>query len=305
MQMKTLTRKPLLALYALAAVLLIVAGVLWWNKKSTDPQNVFWGMVSQSLSTNSVTINAADTSTGASVSQAVEYQLGSRSVSHSFTTVTQGATVVKDEMLGTPEGDFTRYTSITTNQKSATGRTLDFTKILGVWARSTTTPIGKPSAELSQAILGSGLPFGGIVVPIGNLTEAQRAQLLGQIRGQNTYQVAFSTVKKASVNGRTQYTYDVTMQPILYASMVKRFAQDVGLHDLDQLDVNSFGSQQNIKVRLTVDVRSRQLVKASVGSGTAGISQTYTGYGMPVIVNTPHNVITAAELQSRLTAIQK
>ncbi len=200
MQMRTLMRRPFLYWYAAAAALLVVAGGIWWNKVSTDPHHVFWGMVHQSLSTQAVTIQASQQANGTSVKQTVQYSLGATNMSHAITTLSQPGTSVTDEMIGTPAADFTRYVDINTTQQSQSGKPLDFSKVLGVWAKSDTTTAarsGGTAVLLSQAVLGTGLPLGGVAVPIANLSPDLRAKLEGQIRGQNVYQVNFATVKKS------------------------------------------------------------------------------------------------------------
>jgi len=301
-------RRPFLYWYVAAAALLVVAGGIWWNKVSTDPHHVFWGMVHQSLSTQAVTIQASQQANGTSVKQTVQYSLGATNMSHAITTLSQPGTSVTDEMIGTPAADFTRYVDINTTQQSQSGKPLDFSKVLGVWAKSDTTTAarsGGTAVLLSQAVLGTGLPLGGVAVPIANLSPDLRAKLEGQIRGQNVYQVNFATVKKSQQHGREVYTYDVTLQPILYASMLKRYAQYVGMHNLDQLDVNSFAGQQSLALQLTVDVRSHHLVSARAGNSAGSTTQTYTSYDVPVRVSLPKNAVSATELQTRLSNLQK
>ncbi|HKU18640.1 MAG TPA: hypothetical protein VJP80_05170 [Candidatus Saccharimonadales bacterium] len=305
MQLFSRMGKRFITLYATVVVLLLVAAGLWVCRASANPQRVFWGMINQSLATNGVTVQAKQGSGTTSVHQTVQYSLGGENLSHSLTTLSQNGTTVTDEMIGTPTADYTRYVSITTSQKSASGKPLDFSSILGLWAKNAGTSGTGKGVLLSQAVLGSGLPLGGAVVPIGNLSPQLRSKLVSQIRQQNVYQIDFASVKKMRHNGRTEYIYEATFQPILYASMIKRFAQETGLHDLDQLDVNSFSGQQALHVTLTVDARSYHLVRASAGSGGSGVTQSYSSYDVPALVTVPQHPLSQTELQQRLANLQK
>ncbi len=296
-------RKPTTLIYAAGVLLLLVAGGIWWGKVSTNPSRVFWGTINQSLETTGVAVQATQNSGATTADQTVQYSLGVNE-SSAVTTLTQGTTTVVDETYGTPTADYTRYLDVKTNQKSASGKPLDFSSVTGVWAKSDgSAAAGKRTVILSQAALGTGLPLGGVAVPIADLTPKLRAQLVDQIRSQNVYQVAFDKVQKTHKNGRLQYVYSASVQPILYASMMKSFAKVVGLHDFDQLDPNSFSGQQNLVMQLTVDVRSHHVVNVTALNGQ--INQTYSAYDVPVAMPKPSKTITASELQSRLTALQK
>jgi hypothetical protein len=201
-------------------------------------------------------------------------------------------------LVGTPTTDYTRYVSVTTDQKGKDGKDLDFSHILGVWAQA---PTG--NAQLfSQGLLGVGLPIGGVAVPIGNLSAPARAKMIKQIKSEVVYQINFKKVKTSHTRGRLMYIYDVAVQPVAYANLMQRFAQGMGLHDLDALDPGAFQGQRATQMRLTVDARAHHLVSAQVPS--TGASQTYTSYDIPSTFGLPKNTITVTELQNRLAHLQ-
>ena len=299
--LNTIRRKPLQSLYIAGALLLVLGAWLWWAKVSTNPQRVFWETLGQSLSTSAVTIQATQTNGAASLRQSVQYALGPQSMSHTVTVLKQNGTTVVDELVGTPGADYTRYLNVQTDQKTKSGRPLNIQGIIGQWAK------GDPKANkpqlLSQSILGTGLPIGGVAVPIGNLSSANRAKLIQEIKEDVVYQVNYATVKKQRVAGRAQYVYDVTVQPVSYAALMQHFAQMVGLHDLDGLDPASFKGQPALKMQLTVDVRACHVATAVVS--TANAKQTYTSYDVPVAIAVPKQTISVQELQSRLSRLQQ
>lgn len=298
--LNTIKKYPMRSLYGAGVLLLVLGSWLWWAKLSTNPERVFWSTVSQSLSTSAVTIQAQQSSNGASLSQTVQYSLGASNLSHSLTTLNQNGTTVVDELVGTPSADYTRYVSVHTNQKNKNGTALNFASILGVWAK---TDIKTQPQLFGQAVLGTSLPIGGVALPVANLDSVQRTKLVQEIKADSVYQTDYKAAKKQRVNGRLQYVYAVSVQPVAYAALMQRFAQLMGIHALDQLDPTSFKGQQASHLQLTIDVRSQQVVAAAVPA--AGAMQTYSGYDVPVSIAVPSHPITVQALQQRLTRLQQ
>jgi hypothetical protein len=298
MSLQVLKRKPLLFIYTAGIVLLLIAGYVWWNSVSTKTDRVWWSMMNQSLTTSGVTVQASQVSNGTNIHQTIQFSLGALNQTHSLTTLSQAGTTVQDEMIATPAQDFTRYVNVKTNQKSASGKALNFSKVTGVWAKR------DGQAQLfSQDVLGTGLPLGGVAIPIADLSPTLRTKLVNQIRTQGVYDISFKDVQKQHQHGRLVYVYTAKIQPVLYAGMMKSLAKSVGIHDLDSLDPNSFSSQPPFTMKLTVDVHAKQLMTAeAVG---AAIKQTYSSYDVPVQVAIPTNTISGTELQKRLTQLQQ
>jgi hypothetical protein len=270
-----------------------------------SPEHVFWGMVSNSLSTRGVTIEIKQANEQSSIKQLMQMELGTTNRAHSLTTLRQATTEVKTEIIGTRDTDYTRYRSIDTDQKNAAGKPLDTSKVIGVWSKSD----GRQQSEtqsasnqlFSQTVLGIGLPVGSVPVPIGEVSAGQRKSMIDQIKTQNVYRLSLKDVKKERKDGRLQYTYDTTIQTILYVRMMKQFAKNLGMHELDQVDPNTYQSAEPLHVKLTVDALSRQLVGVENTSG--GYVQSYKGYGLPLDIKLPSNAISAEELRQRLSQL--
>jgi len=203
------------ALFWLAAfgvVLVIVGAWFWWDRVQTNPQNVFWQTLSQGLATQSTTIEATQSQSGATAHQTTAYTLGTKNIAHALVTLKQGQSTIKTEVIGTTDTDYTRYTAIDAGKS---GKQLKTSSVLNVWARSDGTQQSANQASsnqlLREAALGVGLPLGSVPVPIANLTSAQRADLLQQMRDNQTYQTDFSKVGKTHENGRLYYTYEVNI----------------------------------------------------------------------------------------------
>lgn len=298
MNLKISKKSPLLWLYAGGALLLLVAVWFWCAKVSTDPERVFWATIERGLATQAVTTQATQSNQGTKAEQTIRYSLGAQNLSHSLTKLSQQGTTVVNEMIGTPTVDYTRYVDIKTDQKKADGSVLDTSKLLGVWAK------GQEGSNqfFTQAVFGASLPIGGMGVPIANLQPEARAKLVKQIRDDSVYQVSFNKTKKERVGGRLQYTYEATIQPVAYVALMKQFSSDLGLHGLDRLDPANYKGQKPFKLQITVDVRSRHVVR--ITAPETGNHQTYTSYDVPVQIEIPKKTITGAELQQLLSSLQ-
>ncbi len=218
-------------LYAAGVLLLLLSGWLWWSKVSVDPEHVFWGMISNNLSASGVTLQVEQASNGSSNQQLVQLGFGPEKATHTLTTIKQGTAAVKTENIGTPKADYTRYISIKTQRKGQNGRAIDLSRIKGVWAN---TSSGQPSADQNVPQLFSQVLLS-MSVPLGNLPPAQRSELLQEMRDDTIYKTSFTKIKKQRSHGRLQYVYNVTVQPLLYVRLMKAYAHDLGLHELDSV----------------------------------------------------------------------
>ena len=291
---------PFLAMYLVAISLLVLAGWIAYAKLSINSERVFWRTLDQSLTTSAVTVQSTQTNNGVTAQQALQYSFGAPNIAHSLTTLKQGKTTVVDEMLNTPTADYTRYVSISTDEKGPNGKPLNFSKAVGVWAKAEGATM---QHAFPQIALGTSMPLGGVAFPIANLTPQARAQLVKVIRDNNVYQVNYDSVKKIHQDGRLLYVYSIKINAVAYAKMMKQFAQTIGLHDLDRLDPTSFATQADFGLKLTIDVRSHHVVTAASDTATAAtsaVSQTYTSYDVAVTMPLPTKTISTAELQKRL-----
>lgn len=283
-------------LYGFGAVLLIITGFLWWTKVSVDPQRVFESMLSNSLKTSGVATKVHQESQGTTIDQTIQFAAGSTNQAQAITVIKQGTTQVKTELRGNATDTYTRYASIA----AGTQNNAKLKGIVGVWAKSdgsgdAVTPL------LSQAVLGVGLPVGAVPIPIAQVSNDDRASLLRQIRENGLYQVKYDSVKRTHKAGKLLYTYQVTIQPIVYLNVMKNFAKAVNMRDLDTVDANSYSGAEPVILAITVDAHARQLTQVKTASGYA---QDYTSYGVIPSVVMPTKTITSSELTKRLSALQ-
>lgn len=298
MNLKISKKNPLTWLYVGSVILLLIAVLLWCVKISTDPERVFWQTIERGMSSRAVTIKSHQDNNSTAADQTIRYSMGAENLSHSVTTLKQGGTTVRNEMIGTPTVDYTRYVGIKTDQKKADGAPLDFSKLIGKWAKGE-----EGSGQFfSQAVFGASLPIGGMGVPIGMVDSEKRAELIKKVRTDKVYQVSFDKTKKERVDGRLRYTYETTVQPSRYVGLMKKFAQSVNLHGLDQVQPDDYKEQKAFKLLITIDVRARQVVRITAPETRS--EQTYSAYDVPVQIDVPKKTISGAELQELLSNLQ-
>lgn len=289
--------QPMRSLVTLATASIGIIAILLfsWLGKAADPQQVFWGALSNSLSVAGVTIETAQKVGSQSERQFTQVGFGAHPRVRSLIVLQEGNSTVKTEDLITPTAEYTRYDSIQTNHKTKTGKPINFSSILGVWARTTTAPqnAGLVPPVYGQVLLGLSLPF-------GDLDVAHRSQLLEQLKENQVYNTAFPAAKKQQFRGRLVYVYKVSIQPLLYIQYLKSYAADVDLHQLDSVNPNSYGGQPAISMTWTVDAHAEELVRADYGGGRV---ETYSGFGIPVTTPIPAHPISAVQLQQRLSRL--
>ena len=285
--------------YIGGSILILLSVVLWWTRVSVQPERVFWNTVENSLTNQGVTLTIHNTAEGTDDTQKIQYALGTSNTVHALRTVKQGATTVNTESVGDTKRSFTRYTDVSTAKKNTEGSAPDLSKVIGVWAESSTAD---QSPLLQQVALGTALPLGAVPLPLGMLPAEDRKELITQMKNRSLYQVQFDKIKQERKNGRLLYTYDVAMQPVLYLSVMKSFAQSIGLKDLDNLDPNRYDGAANIAVSITIDAHAQQLVQVS--SEQTGYTESFSGYGVYPDVALPEKAITMSELQQRLSDLE-
>jgi hypothetical protein len=277
---------------------LVVIGIilillwLWWHFDYTKPTNVFNGMISSSLSTNSFAKEVTQNASGQYLSQYTVIETGGHDISESVTKIDTPSqkTYVTTESIGTPSSDYEEYTHISTGVTDSKKTTPKFGPAIGVWGSSvgSTTTNGQ---LFNSTILG--------YIPIGDLTSPQKASLIKLIKTDNVYK--FSTnVKKKTVDGRLRYTYKVVLNPVAYIEMIKQFGADLGLNQLSTVSDESMG-ETPLPFYVTVDVLSRHLVSITA-SGSNRI-ESFSSYGINTQINIPKKTVPISQLEELLESL--
>ncbi|MES2971555.1 MAG: hypothetical protein V4702_04495 [Patescibacteria group bacterium] len=297
---KSNVSKPALVklLFISGIVILIFSSLSYWHIVYNSPGKVFSRMLKTSLSTVSVTKVISQADESQNLRQAVVLRSQPKPLIRSISVLAQGAngdTKVTTESISTPLIDFVRYNDIQTNQKNEAGSAFDFKDVVGVWGKTDDSDTSGNGAQLfNQTLLG--------VVPFANINKAQRDQLLNQINKNGVYEIDTSKVKRQYVNARPIYTYEVTVRPVAYVTMLKAFAQANGLTQLDQVNPDQYTESSPLTFTFEVDILSSQLTKIIYSQGQR--TETYGSYGARVAINPPESSIPVGELQTRLQKIR-
>ena len=233
------------------------------------------------------------------LNQTTQLRYGSQDAVYTQINLTQksqqGNTVVKTEGIGTTMYDYSRYIGISTPQKTATGKPLNFAKVLNVWGRSDTPAKGQPPTVqyLGQAALG--------LVPFVNLNATQRRTLVHQMQTQHVYTVDYSSVKRQTMNGKGVYVYDVTINPVAYIGVVQQVIKAAGLTPGNNLDPSAYQNSPPLKATFYVAKTTGQLVKVVYAASQQ--TDTYGDYGVNQPIRIPSKTIPIAQLQKQLQTI--
>lgn len=283
-------------LWVVVIIGFIGVGLTYYYRNTySDPRRVFNAMLENSLRTSSVTKQVAQNSEDQTLDQTVRLQVGGDHIAQGMTKLTQSGLAtanVMTESIGTPTSDFVRYRSIQTDQKNEAGEDLDFSQIIGVWGRT-------ENAESTSGELYNELVLG--VIPIGNLSQKDRAELLNLMTELDVYKVEFENVKTTTFDGRIAYQYPVKVLPQAYVTMLKTYAEKVGLTHLEEINPQNYANAEAIEFTVTVDVLTRRLAGIEYGSGR---QEQYTAYGTKSEVELPTDTVSIEELQSRLQNIE-
>jgi hypothetical protein len=282
-------------------VIVIVGGWLWWHNVHSDPQRVFEAMLANSLQTTAVTRHIEQSSAVQQMDQTIQFTTSPTNQAHASTILTQGGAGearIEAETISTPYTEYVRYKSIDTPLKTADGKPVNFSKAIGIWGKNL-SPTTDEEAQTNGELFGDST-LG--VVPFANFPVHTRKALLRYLKENTVYSPDYSHVDRKIVNGRPEYTYAVTMKTQAYVEYLKKVAHEVGLTQLESVDVSKLAGSPDLKFELTVDVWSRQLVRVAAEGSEQG--ETLSAHGVVRYAETPTDVISIDDLQSIIYTIQ-
>jgi len=284
-------------IFITASIILAIAIGAWFRLVYTRPAATFNRMLNTMLSTTGVSKKITQTQDGQQISQDVQLTAQPVARVHSLSVLKQGdgGTVITTENVGTLTADYVRYADIKTSQKTADGKAFDFKTVLGIWGKADAKDPESGGAQLfNQTVLG--------VVPVGNLNAAARQKLMNQIVKDKVYSVDYASVARNRVAGRPQYSYDVTVQPVAYVGMLKSYAREIGIKELESVDPAQYKETPPLKFNFIVDVWSGQL--QTINYIDSERSETYSSYGARLRIETPVAQTTVQDIQTRLQKLQ-
>lgn len=277
---------------------LIGAGYGWWRMVYSNPVNVFNRMLATSLSSNSVT-RAVKQDDGAQIlDQVSQFSVSPNMRVHGtndLTQITDAGTVVTTENIATPTVDFVRYTDIKTSQKNTSGKSFDFSSVIGIWGKADSEDPLSGGAQLFNQNLFS-------VMPVANLPAAQRKEIVSLIKTSKVFETDFTKVEKSIRGGRPVYSYQVAINPQAYVAMLKVFARDMGLTQLEQVDPSQYADSEPLRFTFGIDVWSGQL--RTIEYQDSKRTEQISAYGAQLLIPLPTETVTLDKLQTKLQGIQ-
>lgn len=287
--------KKSLTLLAAAIVVVAVPAFFWWYHDYTSPQNVFNGMLETSLSTRSVTREVNSGQDGETVAQYTQLSFAGEPRARSLVVLKQKIadnvqSEVKTETIGTPQDDFSKYLSINTGQKNASGMPLDFSKVEGVWSKAAAE---QRTQNLQNAIVG--------FVLFANFNSEQRTKFIGRLHTERIYDIDYSKVKSEKVANRSVWTYPVKLNIASYAAVLKDFVKELGLGELADFNPADYASYPPVELSFSIDKGSQQLVQLNHSDGNQ--KELYSSYGLSQSIELPASTISLSDLQGRVQAV--
>jgi len=282
------------AIGVLAALAVIVLAVLWFAKIYSNPERVFWGMISDSLSTPSVTKLTTQKSQSSVIDELTQLSFTPQPIVKDVKKLSQRSngltTKLTLESIATPTDTYQRY-SFVDRPAASGGRKVDYSKLYDLWLKNSGT-------GSSQNQLFNGSVIG--IVLFANLPPQQREDLIKLMQKNQVYRVDFPHVLRSS-GGRRMYTYDVLVNLRNYSIVAKKFIKYLKLPATQNIDPNRYPAGSTVEVAMVVDVLSRQLNK--IAYAATRTSETYHAHGAIVTINPPAQTVSLPVYQKALNSI--
>lgn len=279
--------------------IIIVSGLfyLWFQKVYSKPEAVFERMLSNSLSTSSVSKHSISEGEGQRLSQITRLETSPQPIIHGLVEIDQGVgeqkSLVKRETITTAIQNFIRLVNVETTQKNSSGEPFNFSPILGVWGHTAATEGDNSLTQLYGQ---------NVAVPYANLSAPNRRLLLEQINKDTVYEVNYGAAQKVKIGGRKAYVYEVSVKPKSFISMMKTLGKMVGVKGFEDVDVEEYKNVPAVKFNFTVDVISSDLIGVDYGNGQV---ESFAGSGLRSKTREPKDAISLNELTQRLQNIQQ
>ncbi len=287
-------KMPIILLLVSGCIILLGAMFMWRSFVHTSPERTFWGMVENNLQTNGVTRHITQENEAGSLSQYSQIEFGAAQIARGRTNISQQdasgeTTNVTSEAISTPRKSFVRYVDIETT--AGKNEAPNFNEVIGVWGEE--APLVQSQNAFTEVVFG--------IIPVADLTSAQRTELMRFIADNNVYDVSFDDIKRTDSDDSTVYEYPVQVNMGGYVGMLIELDRMLGLGQLEGLDASQYTDTPPTQITVAVDIRSRQA--RSITFAQSGHTERFEAYGARLGIETPTDTIPRPELEENLQNI--
>ncbi len=293
--------KRVKSVLVLILILIIVLALQRAYSTITKPDHVWNDLLTNTLSTKSVTKRTLTSRESESIEQITQISFLEEPRIHAVVELKQknqdnSSSKIVTETITTRQNDYSRYVSIHTGAKNPQGKPISYRSVEGLWGKGSDEELAglTPAQNLQRAVIG--------LVPVANIPEKERSGIINDIISRNIYEVDQTKTVGEKVNDRAVWTFVVKVKIADYIPILKKIFPKVGLGDIAYLDEASYSSAPAEELKISVDKFSHQLVQLKYNDGS---SEQFSGHGLRTIIQDPAKTIPLAEIQQKLQAAQE
>ena len=272
--------------------LILILGILfYWFYKSylTNPEMVFYGMISNNLNTRNYVIVNNQEELGGNLIQETLVNSGAKNVVSSIetTNIISSKALIQTLSVGTPNTDYSTY------QKIDVGKTSSVYKpIIGVWGVNSPNGSNGQGGQLYKSTILSPFLFSSPSI-------RQTSTLMNFIRANKVYTIQSS--RFTTVDGRQAINYQISINTKQYTKLLGLYLSIIGYKN--QKQAIEYNGTQTVELDVSVDIFSRQLIALSyVGSSSV---EVYESYGINSSVKLPPKAIPLQVLKDQIVSLSK
>jgi len=275
------TRKIFILFFAVVLVVigLVIFNIFFANRVSADPKQLFYDSITRDLSEKGVSCTVTKSESGTTQELAVQLDLASKTDAHSTLMVRTDGSTVRTEEVVLKSDDYLRYTQASAAAKDSSGKSADFSKIVGKWIK----------ADKKSSLFGM-TSLGGCVVPLADVPTKDETALKVAIEKGEAFKADFANAATATIDNQPVRQYDVTIQPGPYVTFMQNVGSAYGLSDLKSLNIKDYDTKTPRKAIFSVNTKTGRLARIQFTDESRVV--TFTDYGKIPQVSAPSTSIT-------------
>ena len=284
----------------LGALLLIITGVVAYNRLYMTPERRFWMAIQNSLQTRSVVRTVESGGTGNKTIENSRFNFGFEATINRITSVgSKNATTesnVTTQNILTPTAQYVRYTNISTSEKKADGTAYNFEPVLGVWAEQAQATTPEEAEQLKLSFVQPQVTL----APFANLNARDRNAILNELKNNGVYEIDFKNTGKQEVDGREFIVYPAKVKLKKYVAVLQHTFDLMGYGSFPPLNADSYPEKARYNAKFLVDPRDNVITGIMLDNQT----EKYTNYGTNIKAPIPSSTIQIKQLQEQLESLQ-